>query len=222
MSIRGVLFDWRGTLGHDPDVATWLRAAAQRTDRLLSDDDLAAIEAKLNESYELPHLAERFPTADISADAHRSVMLDWFAAAGLDAELAAALYALDLDPTFQRFFPDVALTFKMLHDARVGIAIVSDIHFDLRPLFVAAELDRFVNCYVLSYEHGFQKPDPRMFSVALDALEITPEEALMVGDNPRRDGGAASQGVRTLLVPPLPSFGPRGLEAVLALAGVSA
>ena len=89
---------------------------------------------------------------------------------------------------------------------------------DLRPEFRAADLDRFVDAYVLSFEHSMQKPDAAMFDLALGALGLQARDVIMVGDDPRRDGGAALVGIRTLLVPPLPDCVPRGLEAVLALA----
>ena len=94
---------------------------------------------------------------------------------------------------------------------------MSDIHFDLRPEFIAAGLDRFVDAYVLSFEHAIQKPDAAIFDFALHALGLQPDQALMVGDHPRRDGGAATVGIRTLLLPPLRDCVPRGLDAVLHL-----
>jgi putative hydrolase of the HAD superfamily len=95
---------------------------------------------------------------------------------------------------------------------------VSNIHFDLGPEFRAADLDGLVDAYVLSFEHGIQKPDAPTFDLALSALGLRAHEVLMVGDDPRRDGGAALLGIRTLLVPPRRDCLPRGIDAVLALA----
>jgi hypothetical protein len=41
--------------------------------------------------------------------------------------------------------------------------------------------DRF-DAWVLSFEHGIQKPDARMFTLALAALEVRSQVALMLGD----------------------------------------
>jgi HAD superfamily hydrolase (TIGR01549 family) len=104
------------------------------------------------------------------------------------------------------------------------IAVVSDIHFDIRDHFHRHDLDRFVDAYVLSFEHGIQKPDAAMFTLALDALNVTAERALMVGDTPTTDGGAAHVGIQTYLLPgPFRPgrAGPRGLDVVLRLAGIS-
>ena len=44
-------------------------------------------------------------------------------------------------------------------------------------------------------------------------------EALMVGDRAERDAGGVPLGITTLILPPAANFGPRGLEAILRLAG---
>lgn len=78
-------------------------------------------------------------------------------------------------------------------------------------------IGHFIDTYVLSFEHGIQKPDPRMFTLALDALDIEAGDALMVGDRASHDGGAASIGITTLILPGQHTLQPRGLEAVLRL-----
>jgi FMN phosphatase YigB (HAD superfamily) len=62
-----------------------------------------------------------------------------------------------------------------------------------------------------------QKPDPAMFTRTLDALGVSPDEALMVGDRSRPDGAAVELGITTLLLPPLRHVADRRLDKVLAL-----
>jgi putative hydrolase of the HAD superfamily len=45
---------------------------------------------------------------------------------------------------------------------------------------------------VTSEGSGFAKPDPRILKVALDALGLSPAQALYVGDDVATDGGAAA------------------------------
>ena len=78
---------------------------------------------------------------------------------------------------------------------------MSDIHYDIRDHFRRHDLDRFVDAYVLSFEHGIQKPDAEMFTRALDALDVTADRALMVGDTPSHDGAAADVGIPTFILP---------------------
>ena len=213
----GVLFDWRGTLVCDPEEELWLQAAAARLGREIEPSQIAALLSELEIAAGQPDLARRLAIADCSATDHRAVNLDLFLAAGMDAELGLQLYELDFEPDFHPFYPDVADVFASLNNRGIAIAIVSNIHFDLRPEFRAADLDRFVDAYVLSFEHNVQKPDAAMFDLALSVLGFQASEVLMVGDDPRRDGAAALYGIRTLLVPPLRDCVSRGLEAVLAL-----
>jgi HAD superfamily hydrolase (TIGR01509 family) len=142
----------------------------------------------------------------------------YFRLGGLDDDLAVTLYELDRDPANHLYYPDVAEVLDQLHHEGVRIAVVSDIHFDLRPEFEAAMLARYVDTFVLSFEHGVQKPDQEIFQIALDALDVAPGDALMVGDRASRDGGALAVGIPTLLLPPLPSAeSSRGLGVLLGM-----
>lgn len=114
---------------------------------------------------------------------------------------------------------DVAETLCLVTARGLKVAILSDIHFDLRPVFVAADLDRFVHGYVLSFECGVQKPDPLIFRAALDALGSSPGQTLMVGDRASHDGAAVDLGMPTLLVPTLTHPGQRRLDLVRNLVG---
>ena len=98
------------------------------------------------------------------------------------------------------------------------MAVVSDIHFDLRPEFAGAGLGDFVDAFVLSFEHGVQKPDRRIFEIALDALAVDAPDALMVGDRASHDGAAIGAGIATWLLPAgAVADGVRGLDRVVAL-----
>ena len=114
----------------------------------------------------------------------------------------------------------MADTFTALRARGIRIAVVSDIHVDLRPAFDAAGLGGLVDVFTLSFEQGIQKPDPLMFTRTLDALGVGPDDALMVGDRSRPDGAAVESGIPTLLLPPLRSVDDRRLHLVLALCGV--
>ena len=56
-----------------------------------------------------------------------------FELAGLDAELADALYRLDAEPACNPLFPDVPGVLAAIQGFGVRIGLVSDIHFELRP-----------------------------------------------------------------------------------------
>jgi putative hydrolase of the HAD superfamily len=134
---------------------------------------------------------------------------------GFDDELSEALYALDFEPRTWPIYPDATGVVHAIRERGVRTALVSDFHVDLRPHLAANGIE--LDAHVISVEHGFQKPDPRMFTTALDLLGVSPGEALMVGDRASHDGGAASVGIDTLILPAPVEFGPRGLEIILRL-----
>ena len=140
----------------------------------------------------------------------------WFSEADLDTALAEALYTLDFEPVAHPFYEDVPEALQRLKTLGIKLAIVSDIHFDVRPEFALFGIDGLLDVYILSFEHGVQKPDPRIFTLALEHLDVSASDALMVGDRAERDGGAVCAGICTILLPP--ESGPRrDLDSVLAL-----
>lgn len=216
--IRAVLFDWRGTLVVNMTDVGWITRALSALGR---DTERGAVEEIASAIARANGAENRLdaPGVDCDAALHRRTFLDVLADAGLDPELVDSLYAVESDPRNNPFAADVAETFAALGVRGIRIAVISDIHVDLRPAFDGAGLGRLVDVFTLSVEQGVQKPDPLMFTRTLDALGVEPEEALMVGDRSRPDGAAVESGIPTLLLPPLRSVHDRRLHLVLALCG---
>lgn len=214
--IQAVVFDWRGTLVTGLDPRSWiregLRVAGREADEAAIGETLASVVAAAGEPDRL-----QGPTVDTSADLHRETYYGVFEDAGLDPEVADALYAVESDPRYNQFAVDVAPVMQSLVMKGRRIGVLSDIHFDLRAVFAEHGLLELVDSFVLSFEHGAQKPDPVIFRVAVDALGGTPAETLMVGDRASHDGAAVSVGMPTLLVPPLTDVGQRRLHLVDAM-----
>lgn len=212
-----MLFDWRGVLALDPELSWWIRRALESLGR---PTELPTIEAHVHDleaAEGLPEVVDAMRYVDCSLEQNRSSMMFMFERAGFDAELAEALYQLDFDPASHPLYPDVPEVLATIRDLGIRTAVVSDIHFDLRTDLAHHGVGHLFDAYVLSFEHGFQKPDPRMFALALDALEVGPGDALMVGDRASHDGGAAAVGIATLLLPPMHELGPRRLDFIPTL-----
>ncbi|MGD9529238.1 MAG: HAD family hydrolase, partial [Pseudonocardia sp.] len=85
--------------------------------------------------------------------------------------------------------------------ARFPLAVVTD----AQSAWARAELQHvglleLFDPVVVSGDHGFRKPDGRLFRRALDGLGVAPEHALHVGDDMYRDvHGAQSAGMRAVL-----------------------
>lgn len=104
----------------------------------------------------------------------------------------------------------------------VGIGVVSNIGWDLRPVFRAHGLDAFVDAYVLSFEHGVQKPDARLFHTACTLLGQHPTDVVMVGDDRHADAGAAAVGCEVRFVEHAPlAERPHGLLELGLAPGVA-
>lgn len=218
--LRGVLLDWRGTLVVAPTHPWLVRTALERSGR---PSGSAAVEVVLARLRSVDATEVESSRIDTDADLHRAAHVRWFGAAGLDGDLAESLYATESDVTLNPFAEDVVDLFEYLHRAGVRVAVVSDIHVDLRPAFASRRLADgtswadVVDAWVLSFEVGFAKPDPRIFEIALDRLGLPAEEVLMVGDRAGWDGAATDLGMTTLLLPPLTDPGERRLHRVLQL-----
>jgi putative hydrolase of the HAD superfamily len=123
------------------------------------------------------------------------------------------------DATFP--YPDVPRVLGELKAKGCRIAVASDIHYDLRPVFKHHGLDHYIDAWALSFEHGWVKPEPEAFKTALRLLDLRASAVLMVGDRADKDGGAAAVGITTLILPPAADFSERGLDMVLRLVGDS-
>ena len=114
-------------------------------------------------------------------------------------------------------FSDAARVVTGIRERGCKTALVSNFHVDVRPHLEANGV--VLDASVISFELGLQKPDARMFTTALARIDVSPEEALMVGDRLDLDGGAAAAGIDTLLLPAPPKSGPRGLDVILGMLG---
>jgi len=216
VTFRAVIFDWRGTLVTTLSDQEWVREALRLVGR---DSDADSVNAVLTSILAANGDEDRLegPGVDSDADYHRRTYLEVFHDAGCDDGLARALYAVESDARHNPFAADAVSTILELRRRGVRVAVVSDIHFDVRPAFIAAGFGDCVEVFTLSFEQGFQKPDPRMFRRTLSALGVGPADTLMVGDRSGPDGAAVEEGITTLLLPPLTNIDDRRLHRALAL-----
>lgn len=79
-----------------------------------------------------------------------------------------------------------------------------------------------VHCLIDSGQVGVEKPDPRIFEIALDSLDLPPEEIWYVGDTPAFDVvGARRAGLRPILMDPFDVNGDFGVPCVRSLGEVA-
>lgn len=210
---RAVLFDFSGTLASCEAREGWFTGmgldVAQRTEVM---DRLTHPTASVTH-----HAWEH---RDLDPALHRQAYLHVLHTCGLADEHAEQLYQRVTDPAEWALYPDTVSVLKSLRTNGIRTAVVSNIAWDIRPVLVAAGAD--VDEFVLSFEVGAAKPDPRIFQTALARVGVRAEEALMIGDSDENDGAARELGCDFVLVDPLPiNDRPTGLVAALRDRGLA-
>jgi putative hydrolase of the HAD superfamily len=99
-----------------------------------------------------------------------------------------------------RLYPHVRDVLDALRE-RLPLAVVTDGQsaWARGELHKVRVLDYF-DPVVVSGDHGYRKPDPRLFQIALDAMGVSPEHAIYVGNDMHRDiYGAREVGMTTVM-----------------------
>lgn len=118
-------------------------------------------------------------------------------------------------------YDDVAPVLTDLAHSGIRLGLISNTHRCLTSFQEHFDLDGLITAAISSSEHGYNKPHPSIFKTTLRLLQVTPEEAVMVGDNVKQDiEGALGIGMRAVLVcrsgtPRGPGTGCDGLDRAL-------
>lgn len=213
--IEGVIFDIHSTLVDQGNADQWLDAALAVAPHPLTSDQRGELVAFLDRIWEGARVSDPDSTRDLSFEAHSRVfhgLID--SGPNVDRALANALY--DVMLTTWHAYDDTVPTLMALREHGVRICLLSNAGVPIRSVLDRDGITPWVDAVVLSYEVGFVKPDVRIFHASLDALGLPATRVLMVGDNANDDGGGASVGLRTLILPRT-SGRVHGLSAVTSL-----
>ncbi|MFE5963405.1 HAD family hydrolase [Streptomyces rubiginosohelvolus] len=215
MVIKGVLFDFSGTLFRIEPVRDWLAAVLREEGVDVPPEDFEPYVTGLTEAGALPggppplrvpeRLADAMACRDLTPALHREAYTGLARTVALpDPGLYDALYARHMRPEAWQAYPDAVEVLEGLRRAGIAVGVVSNIGWDLRPVFRAHGLDDLVDAYALSFEHGLQKPAAELFRIACTMIGRDPADVVMVGDDRIADGGAATLGCEVRFVDHLP------------------
>lgn len=212
---RAVIFDFSGTLFRCEDAESWLRGTLAQVGAAATDAEVATYGALLRESGGQPggnsavpvpaDLAEPWARRDLDPADHRAAFVGLTRQVDLPwPDLADALYDRHYQPEAWSPYPDTVAVLELLRDRGIPVAVLSNIAWDVRPVFARHGLDDLISAYVLSYQVGCKKPDPRIFQVACQRLGQDPADVLMVGDDLSSDAAATTIGCAFRAVDHLP------------------
>lgn len=203
--IRAVIFDCYGTLvdirtdERKDEVFYYLALYLQYYGATIGAEELKAVVA-LEKERSLKTSGERYPEVDLE-----NVFKTILGRAGFTnsflAESCCKLKRLLSRERFQ-LFPDSLPVLREMKRDGYPLAMVSD----AQKVYCFEEakmlgLNQFFDHFIVSTHFGFKKPDPRLFAIACDLLEIPPTEAVYVGDSFERDiKGPKQIGMQVILV----------------------
>ena len=165
----------------------------------VSPGELKALYFDLNrqQRHESP---EEFPEFDVKK-IFQTVIEEYGDHAHVPVNLAAHAATVFRAASQYRLEPYTGVTEVLtMMKKRYHLAAVSDGQsLWARPELRMAGLEKFFEFVIVSGDHGFRKPDKRMFTMALEKLHITPAETIYVGNDMYRDVyGAKNAGIKSI------------------------
>lgn len=115
--------------------------------------------------------------------------------------LVDRVYAEFTDLANYRLFEDVRPVLERLREADLTLGVVSNFEAWLEQLLEELGVVGYFDVRVISGVEGMEKPDPRIFRLAMERAGVRPEESVYVGDNPEFDvDPAAAVGMLPVLI----------------------
>lgn len=102
--------------------------------------------------------------------------------AGTDAALAELREYHRLDNLWEHVEPDVAPALAALKERGLRLVVVSNANGRLKHLFDRVDLTKWFDHVLDSHEWGVEKPDPRLFHLALEQSRADAARTVHVGD----------------------------------------
>lgn len=188
--VRAVIFDLWNTIAEWPH-ARWAEVRPRVAERL----GLTPEEFDTRWYGELAHLRETGPIADV------------LARFDLSPDAAEDVLALRGDVTRQGLVPvsGAAETITELRSRGLRTGLITVCSEDVPRIWPETLFQGLFDAEVFSSSVGLRKPDPRIYALALDELDVPASEALFVGDGANDElAGAERVGMTSVMleVPP--------------------
>ncbi len=114
--------------------------------------------------------------------------------------------------------PEAESVLSRLHTGGIGAGVISNSNGSVRQILEELGLARYLDFILDSAVVGVEKPDPRIFGLALAAVRVTPVEAVYIGDLYSVDVlGAHRAGLAAILLDPGGVWGARDCPVAKSL-----
>ena len=183
-NIKGIIFDYGGTL--DTNGAHWFHVFRQAYAKHLPQVG----EEQLREAY--VH-GERYlathrviePTDDFLTMLRKKVAIQ-ASQLGIENNATIDKLAEDCDALVRTNMQATRQVLDTL-SARYPLVLVSNFYGNIHAVLSTYGLDGYFKRVVESAVVGVRKPDPRIFALGVEALDLQPHEVLVVGDSYGKD-----------------------------------
>ncbi len=113
------------------------------------------------------------------------------------------LFAYFADPDHWQLDPEAPPLLRYLQDRGFGLGMISNFDYRLYRILDGLGLSGYFESVTISSEAGYAKPAREIFEIALSKHQVSPVEAMHVGDAAHLDvAGAESAGIAAVLFDP--------------------
>jgi putative hydrolase of the HAD superfamily len=195
MDVRAVFFDAGETLVHpDPSFAELFTRVLRDAGHPVDPAEVTEVVSVYSKRFSDAVRAEEQPRLwSVSREASRAFWLDIYrgfvADMGIEdqGDLAETLYQAFSDPSNYGLHADAIPTLERLAATDLILGVISNFEEWLEHLLEGVGVSRFFPVRVISGAVGFEKPDRRIFDLALERAGVAAEETVYVGDHPHFD-----------------------------------
>ncbi len=223
-----VIFDAAGTLvGRDsPDFFEefFVVAAGELGSEITLGQVKAALARTMDEEPRFRKREGRMSTPEQTRRYFLDLYAHVFNIAGIGGDLLPGLqkyYDRFQDGRYLDVYGDVRPTLEKLQERGVRLGVLSNWSEHLALVLERFGLDRYFSFLVVSAEVGCEKPDEKIFHMAIDHAETPVERILYIGDYPEEDILPAERvGLDALLIDRYDKYGRYRLPSIRQLTDV--
>lgn len=189
MALTTVFFEFGGTLAHSPTVdrpgKVWVDVAREfdlNLSEVLARQAIEVVNEEIgSEIYQYVGRTQEFWRR------YNGLVMDRLRIRDHREELARAVDTAFENPANVELYPETVSVLENLRSDGYHLGVISNNHEGLLKVLAYLGLDQLLETVTYSQEIGAEKPDPKVFTKALERAHCVPSDALHVGASLPRD-----------------------------------